>query len=83
MNTATLTREQLRQRIDTLEALEGVMAAIDDVSGVEFEPGEPRYMDMQISTRSDELPVAFANGLPQEVVLAGLQAMREKLEALQ
>jgi hypothetical protein len=85
MNTAaTLTREQLRQRIDTLEALEGVMQAIDDVSGVEFGSAEQHLLDMQFRDHNPgKLSVAAVHALPQEVVLAGLQAMRAKLEAMQ
>lgn len=79
----TLTREALRQRIDLLEALESVLSATDDVSGVEFDPGERAVLDIQISACDDmKSPVTFAHALPLDVVLAGLQAMREKLEEL-
>lgn len=81
--SVALTREQLRQRIDLLETLEGVMSAVDDVSGVEFEPGEQHALDMQISARDPrKSPVAFAQALPADVVLAGLQVMRAKLEGM-
>lgn len=80
--SAVLTRDQVRQRIDLLEALSDTMSAIDDVSGVEFEAGEQHALDVQICARdSKKSPVAFAHALPPEVLLAGLQAMREKLEA--
>jgi uncharacterized protein YjhX (UPF0386 family) len=76
-----LTREALRQRIDLLEALESVMAAIDDTSGVEFEDGEERVLDLQIGDRSQQKQVvASAHAIPHDVLLAGLQAMRAKLE---
>lgn len=81
--TAVLTREQLRQRIDQLEALDGVMSAIADVSTVEFEAGEQQALDLHISARDmKKSPVAFVHVLPPEVVLAGLQAMRGKLEGM-
>lgn len=70
--SAVLTREQLRQRINLLEALETIMAAIDDVSGVEFEACEPHALDLHINTRDvKKSPVASARALPPEVVLAG------------
>lgn len=81
--SAVLTRDQVRQRIDVLEALTDVMSAIDDVSGVEFEPGEERTLDVQIIARdAKKSPVAFAHAMPPEVVLAGLQAMRVMLEGM-
>lgn len=75
------TREEVRQRIDRLEALESVMAAIDDVSGAEFDPGKSAFLDLAINDRGiSKAPVAFAHALPQSVVLAGLQAMQRALE---
>ena len=81
--SAVLTRQQVRQRIDLLEALENLLSATDDVSSVEFDPGERHDLDLSINARDEKKsPVAFAHALPQEVVLAGLQAMSGKLEAL-
>lgn len=75
----TLTREQVRAKIDLLEALEGVMSALDDVSGVEFADGEQQTLDLGICDSSKKA-VAFAHVLPPEVILYGLQAMRGWLE---
>jgi hypothetical protein len=79
--TATLTRSEIRQRIDHMEALESVLTAIDDVSSVEWEPGDGGLLDLNVTDRSmKKAPVSFVHALPQEVVLAGLQAMRKALE---
>lgn len=82
MSAATLTREAVRQRIEQLEALSDVMSAIDDVSGVEFDEGEQRTLDLRVNAHGgNNSPVAFAHALPPDVLLAGLQAMRGALEA--
>jgi hypothetical protein len=79
--TATLTRSENRQRIDLLEARESVLRAIDDVSFVEWEPGDRDEMNLAVTDRNGaQLSITFVNALPQEVVLAGLQAMRKALE---
>lgn len=78
MDTPTLTREQLRKRIDTMEQLESVLTAIDDVGVVEYDQDS---INVTFSERSGEQhPVAFANGLPPSVVLVGLCAMQKELE---
>lgn len=79
--STVLTRDEVRQKIDLLEALENTITVIEDVSSVEFEAGEQHALDMQVTARdTKKSPVAFAHGLPHDVLLAGLQAMREKLE---
>ena len=78
----TLTRDEIRQRIDHLEALHDVLNAIDELQGIEFDPGEQHRLDLTISARDErKSPVTFAHALPPEVLLAGLQAMRRHLEA--
>ena len=73
----------LRISPEGLEALKNVMSATDDVSGVEFDAGERHELDVMVNARDEKKsPVAFAHALPQEVVLAGVQAMRGKLEAM-
>ena len=72
------TREQLRQRVDTLEQLEGVMAAIDDITSAGLAAGE--RVDVGVSDRSmEKRAIAVAHALPPDVVLAGLQAMQHEL----
>jgi hypothetical protein len=79
--TATLTRSENRQRIDLLEALESVRFAIDDVSSVEWAAGDRDEMNLAVTDRNgSQLSITFVHALPQEVVLAGLQAMRKALE---
>jgi hypothetical protein len=79
--TATLTRSEIRQRIDHMEALESVLSAIDDVSSVEWEPGDCDQMNLAVTDRNgSQASITFVHALPQEVVLAGLQAMRKALE---
>lgn len=81
--SAVLTRNQLRQRIDTLENLHDVMGAIDDVSGIEFEPGDDGLLDVTISDRGPKKsPVTFVHALPPAVVLEGLRAMERALQAM-
>jgi hypothetical protein len=71
-----LTREALRERIDTMERLESVLSAIEDVSSCE----EPQ-VDLTFCDRSPQKsPVAFAHGMPCHLVLAGLRAMQAELE---
>lgn len=79
--SAALTREQIRIRIDLLEALQCVIGAIDDVSVFEFDPDERRFIGVDMQTDNGNT-VAFVHYMPPEVVLAGLQAMRTKLEEL-
>jgi hypothetical protein len=79
--TATLTRSEIRQRIDHAEALESVLRSIDDVSSVDWEPGDRDEMNLAVTDRNgQQLSITFVHALPQEVVLAGLQAMRKALE---
>lgn len=78
--TAELTREQVRQKIDTLECVEDLIRCIDDVSGVEFEANEPGTLKLQVAAQGSDVAVAFAYGIPPSVLLAGLQAMRAALE---
>lgn len=80
--SSVLTRDKIRQRIDTLEGLHDLMGAINDVSDVEFEPGQSALVDLTISDRGEKKsPIAFAHALPPAVVLEGLRAMQRALEA--
>jgi hypothetical protein len=78
--TATLTRSEIRQRIDHMEALESLLRSIDDVSDVDWDEGEKHLLDIDLKGSFDKQSVSFVHALPQEVVLAGLQAMRKALE---
>jgi hypothetical protein len=78
-----MTRDQLREQINTMEALDGVMRAISDVSGMEFEPGEPAEINIEFFDRSPRnTPVGFAQAIPHDVALAGLRAMQQALEQM-
>lgn len=75
----TLTREQLRRRIDLLEALESVMRAIEDVD--DDSSHDEELIDIQVTDRSNEkAAIAVAHALPRSAVLTGLQAMRHQLD---
>lgn len=78
----SLTREALRAKIDALEALSDVTGAIDDVGGVDWEPGEAESLDLSITTHTASLAVAFVHSIPPAVVLAGLRAMQAELERM-
>jgi hypothetical protein len=78
-----MTRQELREQINLMEALENVISAIDDVSSVEFEPGEEAVVDLGVSDRTPrKAPIAFAHGVPHAVALAGLHAMQRALEQM-
>jgi hypothetical protein len=74
-----MTRDQLREQINTMEALDGVLAAISDVSAVEFHPGET--IELALSDR-EKAPIAYAHAVPPDVALAGLRAMQRELEQM-
>lgn len=75
-----MTREQIMARIDALEALADTEVALRDVQDTDCERDS---LDLHVSLRSDrEQTVAFALGLPQSVVIAGLRAMQRELMAM-
>lgn len=76
-----LNREQIRERIGLLEALESVSASVEEVQEIDWKPGE--LMDLRIVDRSpSQLHVSSVRALPLPVVLAGLNAMRSELVRL-
>jgi hypothetical protein len=80
MSAAGKSREQIRALIDTLEALDGVCSAINDVETVEFEPGERNVFKLAIADAKDRA-VAFSHGLDITTLLIGLRAMQAELNA--
>jgi hypothetical protein len=78
-----MTRQELREQINLMEALENVISAIDDVSSVKYEEGEEASVDIGVSDRSlRKAPIAFAHRVPHAVALVGLHAMQRALEQM-
>jgi hypothetical protein len=78
-----MTREELREKINLLEILDGVLSAIEDFSSVEYGEGEERSVDIAISDRSPKkAEIALAHRVPHGAVLAGLRAMQRELEQM-
>lgn len=83
MNTATLTRDELRKQIDTMEALDSVLSAIDELSGLELERSEPPEVDITLFDRTmSKAPITTASAIPYPVAFAGLRAMQRMLEQM-
>jgi hypothetical protein len=80
--TVTLTKEQIRARIDYLECAHDVQQAMNDVEGAEWEPGEAQALNLSISTREHGSEISFVNNVPPSVVNAGLRAMEQELMRL-
>jgi hypothetical protein len=72
--TAVLTREALRSRINTMEAIIDLKTAASDLDG------ETKAVNVNVVSKDDRLGITFVNGLPPAVVLAGLRAMQAELE---
>jgi hypothetical protein len=78
-----MTRQELREQINLMEALENVISAIDDVSSMEYEFGEEACVDIAVADRTPrQTPIAFAHRVPHAVALAGLHAMQRALEQM-
>jgi hypothetical protein len=71
-----MTRDQLREQINTMEALENVLSAIEDVSGAELPDEEA--VNLTFSDR-EKAPLVTAYAIPKPVALVGLRAMQREL----
>jgi hypothetical protein len=78
-----MSRDELDEQINVREVAKDVLSAIDDVSGVEFESGKRREIDIGFTDRTrQKASISFVHAVPQSVVLAGLEAMRKELESI-
>jgi hypothetical protein len=81
LQTPQLTRDQLRERIDTLELAHDLMAAIEDVQAMQADPDEQGLVDITVTDRTTgKCPVAFVHALPAEIVIVMLRAAQAALE---
>lgn len=80
MKPESLTRKELRQRIDALEALDSVIGALDDVACHEYAEGDRQDFHLQIMTGGKQEIVAFACNINRETIITGLQNMRDTLK---
>lgn len=71
----TITRKELRERINALECLDSVVAAIDDVKCHEFEDGESQEFSIEITASNKDELITFANNVSPAVLIIGLNAM--------
>lgn len=78
----TLTKEQIRVRIDALECIDSVQQAMEDLESVEWEPGEAHALNLHLATREHDSVISFVNNLPPTVLAAGLRAMEAELMKL-
>jgi hypothetical protein len=69
-----LTREALRSRINTMEAIIDLKTAASDLDG------ETKAVNVNVVSHDERNLITFVNGLPPAVVLAGLRAMQAELE---
>jgi hypothetical protein len=81
--SAVLTRDDratLRQKIDDLERLHDIIGVIEDVEATEFGDRKPRECRVTVADK-DGTPIATGYAMPHDVVLIGLRAMRDALQA--
>lgn len=78
----TLTKQQIRERIDALECIDCVQQAMEDLEAVEWEPGEAHALNLHLATREHDSVFSFVNNLPPSVLAAGLRVMQEELMKL-
>lgn len=78
----TLTRQQLRERIDALECIHDLQQVVEDVRSVEWEKDEAQALNLHVCTRENNSAISFLNNLPPAVVEAGLRAMELELMKL-
>jgi hypothetical protein len=77
--SSVLSRESLRERINLMEALEGVVGAIEDMGTALLGAGES--VKVEIKDREGAL-ITAAHAIPHEVLNAGLRAMQSQLQSM-
>lgn len=64
-----LDRAEIRKRIDELELLDSIYAAISDVQSAEWKPGET----VRVIIEAKDGAVAFVHGVPPRALIAALR----------
>jgi hypothetical protein len=74
--TPTISREELREQINTLECVHDLISAIDDVTSSDLRPSEAVKLAI---ADSEGQAIAIIRGIPYEIVVLGLKAMRDAM----